>query len=194
MQNSLTLMTNKSLVRNFLSLSLIAVLGSTLCLNDSSDARGRSGSFSNSRGGSGTRSVNWSGNQRSANGTYTGKQGRTWNGSSSGSYDKSTRTYSGAKNVTGPQGNSKTYQTQRVGNGMGGSTTTVTGSNGNSKSYSAQNSYNKDTNTLNRSVTGPQGNTRDSSTQYTNNGDGSYSYNTTGSNGNKSSGTYTTNP
>ncbi len=194
MQNSLILMTNKSLVQNFLSLSLIAVLGSILCLNNASDAKGRNRSFSRSSGGSGTKSVNWSGNQRSANNTYTGKEGRTWNGSSSGSYDKSSKTYSGSKTVTGPQGNSKTYQTQRVGNGSGGATTTITRENGNSKTYNTQTSIDKDTNTLNRSVTGPQGNTRDRSTQYTNNGDGSYSYNTTGSNGSTSSGTYTTNP
>jgi|694.fasta_scaffold15997_12 hypothetical protein len=194
MQNSLSLMTNKSLVRNFLSLSLIVVLGSILCLTNSSEAKGRSGNFNNSRGGFGTRSVNWSGNQRSGNGTYAGKQGRAWNGSSSGSYDKAIRTYSESKTVTGPQGNSKTYQTQKVGNGMGGSTTSVTGENGNSRTFSTQRSIDKDTNTLNRSVTGPQGNTRERSTQYTNNGDGSYSYNTTDSNGSTSSGAYTANP
>ncbi|MDX1921446.1 MAG: hypothetical protein SFU25_12025 [Candidatus Caenarcaniphilales bacterium] len=175
----------------FLGFTLTAVAAFTFFIELNAEAR--SGTFTNSRGGSGNHSVNWNGNQRTANGSYINSKGRIFNSNSNGNYDRSTKIYTGNTSVTGPQGNTKNYGVQRQNLGNGAASTTVTGPSGISRSYSSQYSHDREANTINRQVTGPNGKTREQTTQYSKNPDGSYSYTTNGSNGYSNSGNYVPN-
>ncbi len=177
-------------MRRSLLTTLPALLSLCLLFTAASQAaeRQRAGGFSTSRGHSGSYQTTVSG-QRGAGlnrqQTVTGANGKTASRSSTTQYDKAsgqfnrsttgangaTRTVQGTHTdgqnsgtYTGANGNTGTFNQQTShADGSASRQTEVTTANGKTLSRDASYSYDQDSNTLNRSVTGSQGNTRSGS-------------------------------
>jgi hypothetical protein len=179
-----------------LKISTVVFTGILLstAITENAQARDRqhSGSYTTSRGHSGTYNNSVSGNHKDGltrNQSITTENGKTYKRSATGTYDAQTHEFN--KTVTGTNGNTRTYTGTAQDGKVSGNYTTSTGNsgtfnstiqnndgtvtrngswtnqNGEAYSRSVSSSYDKDTHTLNRSVTGPDGNTRDGSVTLT---------------------------
>ncbi len=175
----------------------LAALFATAVIAESADARERNrsggGSYVTGKGKTGTYQRSVTGNRKDGltrSQSITTESGKTYNRSTTGTYDKETGAFN--KTVTGPKGNTRTYTGTAKDGQRSGSYTTSTGKSGTfngsvqrnedgtvmrsgswtnqdgeTKSRNATYGYDRETNTINRSVTGPDGNTRDGSVTYT---------------------------
>jgi hypothetical protein len=179
-----------------LKISAVVLTGALLsvAIIENAQARDRqhSGSYTTSRDHSGTYNNTVSGNRKDGltrNQSITTENGKTYNRSATGTYDAQTHEFN--KTVTGTNGNTRTYTGTAQDGKVSGNYTTSSGNSGtfnstiqnndgtvtrngnwtsqNGQTYnrSVNSSYDKDTHTFNRSITGPNGNTRDGSVTLT---------------------------
>ncbi|MDX1917731.1 MAG: hypothetical protein SFT81_01125 [Candidatus Caenarcaniphilales bacterium] len=147
----------------FLSFSL---LGSSLLLSTEGKAGTRTGTISTSRGGSGNYSHTRSGNSNNFNRSFTSASGRNYGVQGSGTYDPNTKSYSGNRTVTGPQGQQYNYGVNKQYSGNGSQVNTYTGPNGKTSQVNINRSYDPNTGTYNKQYVGSQGNTVNSNSNY----------------------------
>lgn len=174
---------------------IIAVIAVFAMLTVPAEARNRSrsGSYTTGGGRSGTFSGAVSGNLRDGltrSQSVTTGNGRVFNRSSTNAYDRSTGQFN--RDVTGVNGNTRSFtgtaqdgqrsgtystgtgqsgsfngSTQRNGDGSVTNSSSWTNQNGRTYNRSATTGYDKETNTVDRSVTGPGGNTRSGEITFT---------------------------
>jgi hypothetical protein len=178
---------------SFLSIATAAAISMLLvpALSGTADARGRdrSGAYTTGRGHTGTYSSNSTGHLRDGktrDQSITTQNGKTYNRTVTGTYDKETGAFN--KQAVGPHGNTRTYTGTANDGQFSGNYETSTGKSGTfdmkrsrnddgsvtrdgtwtnkndvTRNRSVTTDYDPETRTITRSVTGPQGNTRDGS-------------------------------
>lgn len=171
----------------------VAILGAFLATDTQARDRSHSGVYATGKGKAGTYSVQKSGNLKEGltkRKTVTTGQGKTYGRTVQQQYNKETGAYT--KTVTGDNGKTVTYTgtakdgvrtgTYTTGNGKTGSytqnlskgengelnkTTNITTSSGQQVTTSSSSTYDKETNTLNSTVTGPKGESHSGSVSVT---------------------------